>query len=590
MKIVKLEIDENSILEGVDAVSLVESPAIEEGFYAFNAEKFAETYSDYPEAAVEAAKQGIKRNKAIGNSCATQVGKVRAQQLANREPLSLDTVRRMRSFLIRQKNNYELARERKDYNACGYISYLLWGGEAALPWTEKILRQAGEEFAEVGPRGGIKASPKAPKSDTPNPTPKGEGTAKGSAATTRGAEVDAQTLESLQKKADEFNEKYKEKLGYGANVGALKSVYQRGLGAYNTSRSPAVAARGGAKQWAMARVNAFLYLLKEGRPQNRNYTTDYDLLPKDHPKKKNFNQIMESIIAQKMVEQMVFSAQEIDVFGYNTKYFYICPGAIGTFNHLKTMNPDEDTIGMIRSAAQIADNVFKIEADVLKAESATPEQLQEAIILVGDFKDLMHEIDEEVGMVHDVSYMDNHIEVIKSYLQEEFELVVSGLPNYIAETTGSIQVSDASYAFSADTDQQMLIGPLMTPGKMIPRKDENGDAYYVYFTEDTIKSIAYKAMEDKIIDRVNIEHDNNNKVKNAFLVETWIVDNPDTDKSTLYGFQPIKGQWFGAYKIKDKTIWDEYIKSGKVKGFSVEGYFSEKLIKASQTIHPRSKF
>jgi hypothetical protein len=254
------------------------------------------------------------------------------------------------------------------------------------------------------------------------------------------------------------------------------------------------------------------------------------------------------------------------------------------------MNPDEDTIGMIRSAAQIADNVFKIEADVLKAESATPEQLQEAIILVGDFKDLMDEIDEELGMRHDVSYMDGHIEVIKSYLQQEFELVVSGLPNYIAETTGSIQVSDASYAFSADTDQQMLIGPLMTPGKMIPRKDENGDAYYVYFTEDTIKSIAYKAMEDKIIDRVNIEHDNNNKVKNAFLVETWIVDNPDTDKSTLYGFQPIKGQWFGAYKIKDKTIWDEYIKSGKVKGFSVEGYFSEKLIKASQTIHPRSKF
>jgi hypothetical protein len=141
MKIIKLELLEDSILAGLDAMALVEKPAIEEEFFAFSAEKFAETYTDYPQAAVDAAKQGIKRNEETGNKCATQVGKVRAQQLANREPVSLDTVRRMRAFLIRQKDNYELARDRKDYNACGYISYLLWGGPAALSWTEKTLRQ-----------------------------------------------------------------------------------------------------------------------------------------------------------------------------------------------------------------------------------------------------------------------------------------------------------------------------------------------------------------------------------------------------------------------------------------------------------------
>lgn len=146
MKIVKLDIDENSILAGIDAVALVEQPAIEEDFMYFNKQEFAETYNDYPQAAVAAAKQGIKRNKENNNKCATQVGKVRAQQLANGESLSLDTIRRMRSFLIRQKDNYELQRDRKNYDACGYISYLLWGGEAALPWAEKKLRQAGEEF------------------------------------------------------------------------------------------------------------------------------------------------------------------------------------------------------------------------------------------------------------------------------------------------------------------------------------------------------------------------------------------------------------------------------------------------------------
>lgn len=139
----------------------------------------------------------------------------------------------------------------------------------------------GEEFAEVGERGGIKESKKAPKSDTPNRNPQGEGTAKGSASSTRGAEVPKSVEESLQKKADDFNERYKDKLGYGVNIGMLKSVYQRGVGAYNVSHSPAVKS---SQQWAQARVNAFLYLVKEGRPENKKYTGDFDLLPKGHPK------------------------------------------------------------------------------------------------------------------------------------------------------------------------------------------------------------------------------------------------------------------------------------------------------------------
>ena len=143
MKVVKLTIDEDNEFEGIDAVALVAEPAIELDFQYFSAKKYA-TYSDYPKAAIAAAKQGIKRNKENGNKCATQVGKVRAQQLANGENLSIKTVKRMRSFLLRQKDNYELAVKRSDYDACGYISYLLWGGPAALPWATKKLRMAGE--------------------------------------------------------------------------------------------------------------------------------------------------------------------------------------------------------------------------------------------------------------------------------------------------------------------------------------------------------------------------------------------------------------------------------------------------------------
>jgi hypothetical protein len=117
---------------------------------------------------------------------------------------------------------------------------------------------------------------------------------------------------------------------------------------------------------------------------------------------------------------MDYEDMEIDVFGYQTRFFYMCPGATSTFEHLKTMNPNEDIVGMIRSAAQIADNIFRIEAEVIEKNEASKEDLDQATILVDDFKDLMREIDELVGMSHDVSYMDGHIMKIQSLLLENF--------------------------------------------------------------------------------------------------------------------------------------------------------------------------
>jgi len=139
-----------------------------------------------------------------------------------------------------------------------------------------------KEFAVIGPRGGVKSSPKAPKSGTANKDPKGEGSAKGDASSSRGAKVSERVEKILKEKSDDFNERYKEKLGYGVDVGMLKSVYQRGVGAFNISHSPNVSSP---EQWALARVNAFLYMVKNGRPENKKYVDDNDLLPKEHPKK-----------------------------------------------------------------------------------------------------------------------------------------------------------------------------------------------------------------------------------------------------------------------------------------------------------------
>jgi len=82
----------------------------------------------------------------------------------------------------------------------------------------------------------------------------------------------------LSKKAAEHNAKGK---GSKATLGMLKAVYRRGAGAFSTSHAPKMSRHG----WAIARVNAFLTLLRTGKPSNSAYTQDNDLLPKSHPKK-----------------------------------------------------------------------------------------------------------------------------------------------------------------------------------------------------------------------------------------------------------------------------------------------------------------
>ena len=474
MKIVELKIND-SILAGIDAVALVESPAIEENFITFNKVNMAEmTYNDYPKAAVEAARRGIELNEKNNNKCATQVGKVRAQQLVNGENLSLDTIQRMRSFLIRQKGNYELATRRKDYNACGYISYLLWGGEAALPWAEKKLRQAGMEF----------------------------------------------------------------KFAVYNNEGMLETY-------------------AGLEDACQSGYKAIGLKTKNGR--------------------KVPNCVPESRFESELIEEIIKDQLNVNVFGYETEYFYMCPGAKALFEHLVSMEVDEDTKGMIRSAAVLADNIFDIEEDAIEDGVADVDDLYQAAILASDFKDIIAEVDKITGMPHDTSFIDNHVEIIRELVEgEEFEINVAGLPNFINEASTGGRKKDL---FAALKEKQMLMGPLMTPSKLIPRKDEEtGEEYQVYFTKDTIEKIAYKMMEDKLLDSVNIEHDGARKVDDVYLVETWIVKDPEHDKSLSYGFKPVEGQWFGIYKVKDGRVWNEYVKTGKVKGFSVEGYFINNIL------------
>tara|TARA_R100000329_G_scaffold139109_1_gene120871 strand:+ start:298 stop:1482 length:1185 start_codon:yes stop_codon:yes gene_type:complete len=99
-----------------------------------------EAYSDYPDGVKNNAKRGIELNEKVNNKCATQVGKIRAKQLAQGKPISKETIKRMYSYLSRAEEYYDEG----DSKACGTISYLLWGGKAGLRWSESKLKELGE--------------------------------------------------------------------------------------------------------------------------------------------------------------------------------------------------------------------------------------------------------------------------------------------------------------------------------------------------------------------------------------------------------------------------------------------------------------
>ena len=99
-----------------------------------------ESYSDYPQAATNNAKRAIKWKKENGSSCGTKVGWTRANQLANRKPISRDTIARMASFKRHQQNKDVPYSE-----GCGGIMWDAWGGSSGVNWAISKLKQIDNE-------------------------------------------------------------------------------------------------------------------------------------------------------------------------------------------------------------------------------------------------------------------------------------------------------------------------------------------------------------------------------------------------------------------------------------------------------------
>jgi hypothetical protein len=126
-----------------------------------------------------------------------------------------------------------------------------------------------------------------------------------------------------------------------------------------------------------------------------------------------------------------------------------------------------------------------------------------------------------------------------------------------------------------DEEKRMLISPALIPNKNIIRYDANTDSeYYVWFSKETVRKASELYLKHNNHHKATYEHQE--RVSGVLTVESWIIEDPKMDKANLYGFQLKKGTWMVKMKIDNEELWQD-IKSKKIKGLSIEGYFTDKF-------------
>ena len=125
-----------------------------------------------------------------------------------------------------------------------------------------------------------------------------------------------------------------------------------------------------------------------------------------------------------------------------------------------------------------------------------------------------------------------------------------------------------------DEEKKMLVGAALIPNKQIYRKDAEENDYYVYFSKDTVKKAAYRFLKSNAHHNHTLQHEK--EIDGLYVAESWIVES-ENDKSKDYGLNVPIGTWMVAVKVDNDRIWEDQIKSGNAKGFSIEAYFTNKL-------------
>lgn len=139
--------------------------------------------------------------------------------------------------------------------------------------------------------------------------------------------------------------------------------------------------------------------------------------------------------------------------------------------------------------------------------------------------------------------------------------------------------------FASDAERKLIMGPLMIADMPIYRRDEVRGEYYVLFDKQEILKVVEKFFRNGSTSNFNIMHDAQKQLDGVYLIESFIIDSsrgvqaPDAFKDLP------QGSWLATVKVDNELVWQNFIKTGELKGFSVEGLFSyEQAGTSTQTV------
>jgi|TARA_R100001463_G_scaffold33802_5_gene74659 hypothetical protein len=125
-----------------------------------------------------------------------------------------------------------------------------------------------------------------------------------------------------------------------------------------------------------------------------------------------------------------------------------------------------------------------------------------------------------------------------------------------------------------DEEKRLLMGAALIPNKPIYRANANGE-FYIYFSKETVVKASQMFLRKGNQNNSTLEHQKD-FLKDMSVVESWIVEDPEVDKSKLYGLNMPVGTWIITMSVQNDKIWEK-VRKNLVRGFSIEGYFADKL-------------
>jgi len=132
-----------------------------------------------------------------------------------------------------------------------------------------------------------------------------------------------------------------------------------------------------------------------------------------------------------------------------------------------------------------------------------------------------------------------------------------------------------------DKEQRILMGLVLQPDQLIYRK-QGGEEFNIVFSSDTIKELSHNFFKSGFQLNSKLEHEE--PIKGVTIVESWLVENSNIDKSANFGMNYPKGTWMATMKIDSDEIWNDYVKTGKVQGFSVDAMVDLKEVNLKSNI------